>query len=82
MAELTIDWNSDGWRTFTTEELAGSQALIEDVADRLVGAPVGEVYSELVRVFLANGLDPAVDGLQTVADWISAAASTDDVAPG
>jgi hypothetical protein len=82
MAELTIDWNDAGWSQFATEEMSGAKALIEDVADRMVGEPEGEVYSELVRVFLANGIDPALDGLQTVANWIAAAGSTDDVEPG
>ncbi|MCU1689120.1 MAG: hypothetical protein JWN20_1048 [Jatrophihabitantaceae bacterium] len=62
--------------------MTGAKALIEDVADRMVGEAEGEVYSELVRVFLANGIDPAVEGLDTVAKWISAAGPTDDVEPG
>ena len=82
MATLTIDWNDEGWSQFATEEMAGAKALIEDVADRMVGDPEGEVYSELVRVFLANGVDPAVEGLQTVAARIAAAGSTDDIEPG
>lgn len=82
MAKLTIDWNDEGWSQFATEEMSGAKALIEDVADRMVGEPEGEVYSELVRVFLSNGVDPAVDGLQTVATGISAAGATDDVEPG
>lgn len=77
-----IDWNDEGWSQFATEEMSGAKALIEDVADRMVGEPEGEVYSELVRVFVSNGADPAVDGLQTVANAISAAGSTDDVDPG
>lgn len=82
MATLTIDWNDEGWNQFAAEEMSGAKALIENVADRMVGEPEGEVYSELVRVFLANGVDPAVSGLQTVADAISAAGATDDVEPG
>ena len=82
MAKLTIDWTDEGWSQFATEEMSGAKALIEDVADRMVGDPEAEVYSELVRVFVANGADAAVDGLQTVAAGISAAGSTDDVEPG
>lgn len=82
MAKRTIDWNDEGWSEFATEEMSGAKALIEDVADRMAGEPEGEVYSELVRVFLANGADPAVGGLQTVANWISAAGPTDDIEPG